>query len=96
MRKVAVAVDAAMKMHLLLARLLLISDMVSTPEQDTSAYNSEYAMQKEISTNVIMKSWKHGIMTDSTSQLCIHCRKTAFLFLGHSSSLRDRFEKAKT
>ena len=70
-RKVAVAADATMRMHLLLGtRFLLLSNMVATCEQDTSAYSSEYALQKEIGADVITKAPRHGIMTDSASQLC--------------------------
>lgn len=70
-RKVAVAVDATTRMHLLLGtRFLLLSDMVATPAQDTSAYSSEYALQRETGADVIMKAPRHRIMTGITSQLC--------------------------
>ena len=70
-RKVALAVDVTMRMHLLLGRrFLLLSDTVATPEQDTSAYSSGCALQKEIAADVILKALRHGIVTDSASQLC--------------------------
>lgn len=73
-RKAAIAVDATMRMHLLLGtRFLLLSDMVARPEQDTPAYSSEYALQKEIGADVTMKALRRGILTDSASQLCTQC-----------------------
>lgn len=85
-RKVAIEVDATMRMHLLSGtRFLLLSDMVATPEQGTSAYSSEYALQKGIVAGVIMKALRHGIVTvpansaHSTSLKCILASRTSLI-----------------